>query len=69
MLEKMAKRKSDKLYLALVDFDKVPELREQHGITAIPTTSVFYKGNVLDLVEGNSWSQIVPLVNAAAKIV
>jgi len=69
MLERMAKRKSDKIYLALVDFDKVPELQAAHGITSIPTTSVFYKGDVYDLVEGTSWGQIVPLVNEASKIV
>ncbi len=69
MLEKMAKRKSDKLFLAFVDLDKVPDLEKKHGITTIPTTRVLYKGEVVDSVEGLSWSQLTKLVNNAAKII
>lgn len=68
MLERMAKRKNDKIYLALVDFDKVPDLQSSHGIHEIPTTRVLYKGEVMDEVAGLSWSQLVPLVNHASKI-
>lgn len=68
MLERMVKRKDDKLYLALVDFDKVPDLQITQGVTEIPTTRVMYKGEVLDSVEGLSWAKLVPLVNQAAKI-
>ncbi|ODM89311.1 Thioredoxin, mitochondrial [Orchesella cincta] len=68
MIEKMIRRKGDKLNMAMVDFDKVPELKEDHGVNVIPTIMVFYKGDVMDVVEGKNWSPIVGLVNRAAKL-
>lgn len=69
MLEKMVKRKGEFVNLASVDFDKVPAFKEEHGISEIPTVMVFYKGDVMDIVEGKNWSPIVALVNRATKLV
>jgi len=68
MLEKMVRRKSEQIYLAKVDFDKVPELKDQHGIGTVPTTMSFFKGDVMDSVEGLNWGPIVKLVNDAARM-
>lgn len=68
MLEKMVRRKGDYVNLAMVDFDKVPELREEHGVTELPTVMTFFKGDVMDVVEGKNWNPIVALVNRAIKL-
>jgi thioredoxin-like negative regulator of GroEL len=68
MLEKMVKRKSESVYLAKVDLDKVPEFKLQHAIETIPTTMSYYKGDVMDFVEGLNWGPIVKLVNDAARM-
>ncbi len=69
MLEKMVRRKGDFLNLASVDFDKVPELRDEHGVSEIPTVMVFFKGEVMDIVEGKNWGPIVAAVNRATKLI
>lgn len=69
MLEKMVRRKADYVNLAMVDFDKVPEFREEHGINEIPTVMTFFKGDVMDVVEGKNWNPIVAMVNRATKLI
>ncbi|CAL8133665.1 unnamed protein product [Orchesella dallaii] len=66
MIEKMIRRKGNKLNMAMVDFDKVPEFKEEHGVSEIPTIMVFYQGDVMDVVEGKNWGPIVKLINRAA---
>jgi hypothetical protein len=51
-----------------VDLDKIPEFRQEHAIETLPTTMAFYKGDVMDMVEGPEWGKIVRLVNDAARL-
>jgi len=68
MLEKMVRRKSESIYLAKVDLDKVPEFYKEHAITTLPTTMAYYKGDLVDVVEGPRWGQIVKLVNQSERL-
>jgi thioredoxin-like negative regulator of GroEL len=62
-LEDLAKKNSDSMYLARVDLDKLPELKEEFGITAVPTTQAFYKGEVMGEVKGPKWVSIRELTD------
>ncbi|XP_021949030.1 thioredoxin-like protein slr0233 isoform X2 [Folsomia candida] len=68
ILEKMVRRKSESIYLAKVDLDKVPEFRTEHAIETLPTVMTYFKGDVMDYVEGLNWGPIVKLVNEAARM-
>jgi len=57
-LEDIAAQNSEKMYLARVDLDKLPELKEEFAISSIPTTMAFYKGEWLGEVKGPKWISI-----------
>jgi len=62
-LETMAKKNSESYYLARVDLDKLPELAEEYGITKVPTTRAFYKGQQIDEVKGPKWISMSELTD------
>jgi len=67
-LERLAKNRADKLYLAKVDTDKLPELAADYGVTEQPTVMTLFYGEITEVVEGPNWAKVVGLVNSATKL-
>jgi thioredoxin-like negative regulator of GroEL len=67
-LEDFAREHSDKLYLAVADFDKKPELKEVFGIDKLPTVRTFYKGEMMDEFKGPVWPSIKYVASKLLKV-
>ncbi|CAL8118060.1 unnamed protein product [Orchesella dallaii] len=67
-LERLVKNRSDKMYLAKVDTEKLDILAADYGVTASPTIMTLFYGEIVEIVEGAQWSKVVALVNNASKL-
>lgn len=67
-LERLARNRAEKLYLAKVDTDKLADLAADYGVTTFPTIMTLFYGEIVEVVEGPQWSKVVGLVNNAAKL-
>jgi thioredoxin-like negative regulator of GroEL len=65
---KTAREHSDKMYLAVADFDKKPELKEVFGIDKLPTVRTFYKGEMMDEFKGPVWPSIKYVASKLLKV-
>lgn len=61
-LEDLARQNQETMNLAIVDLEKKPEFKEMYGITRIPTTRAYFKGDVEDQVQGPGWTSISKMV-------
>ncbi|CAL8118913.1 unnamed protein product [Orchesella dallaii] len=62
-LEDFARKNSNVMDVAIIDVEKLPELKEELGVRIIPTTRAYYKGNVEGEIKGPSWNGIEKLAN------
>lgn len=62
-LEELARQNEDGMNLAIVDLEKKPEFKEMFEIKRIPTTRVYFKGEIEDQVQGPGWTSITKMVD------
>lgn len=67
-LERLAKNRKDKMMLAKVDVDNLPELAADYGVEKAPTIMTLFYGEIVEVVEGSQWAKVVGLVNDAVKL-
>lgn len=61
-LEDLALQNQETMNLAIVDLEKKPEFKEMYGISRIPTTRAYFKGNIEDQVQGPGLERITKMV-------
>ncbi|CAL8110839.1 unnamed protein product [Orchesella dallaii] len=66
-LENLARANDEDMYLARIDVEEYPELRDEFKITNIPTTRTYYKGNLVSQVKGPNWVGIEAVSNHVLK--
>ncbi|CAL8110840.1 unnamed protein product [Orchesella dallaii] len=66
-LEDIARANDEDMYLARVDLDEYPTLRNEFGIINIPTTRTYFNGKLLREVRGPLSGGIRAITNIAIK--